>query len=79
VPVSLGCCDGGGPFGKRPEFKAGEKVGEAREPVVQTLRLRGFTLRSMETSDRTGSGKEGNRPKTYRGPESGIPFLCCLF
>jgi len=18
-------------------------------------------------------------PKTYRGPESGIPFLCCLF
>jgi hypothetical protein len=38
--VSLGCCwGGGGPFGKRPEFMAGEKVGEAREPV-QALRLR---------------------------------------
>jgi hypothetical protein len=36
--VSLGCCGGGGPFGKRPEFKAGEKVGEAREPF-QALRL----------------------------------------
>ena len=55
--MSLGCCDGGGPFGKRPEFKAGEKVGEAREPVVQALRLREFTLRSMKTSDRAGSAR----------------------
>lgn len=46
--MSLGCCDGGGPFGKRPEFKAGENVGEAREPV-QALRLRYLTLRSKET------------------------------
>lgn len=46
--MSLGCCDGGGPFGKRPEFMAGENVGEAREPV-QALRLRKeFTSRSVE-------------------------------
>ena len=53
--MSLGCCDGGGPFGKRPEFEAGEKVGEAREPVAQTLRLgRRVTLRSTYTGDRVG-------------------------
>ena len=50
-PVSLGCCcEGGGPFGRRPEFMAGEKVGEAREPVVQALRLKKrLPLRSMRT------------------------------
>ena len=47
--MSLGCCGGGGPFGKRPGFEAGEKVGEAREPGPQALRLgKWYTLRSME-------------------------------
>lgn len=41
---------------RRSEFMAGEKVGEAREPV-QTLRLmKQLPLRSMETSD--GAGDE---------------------
>ena len=53
--MSLGCCGGGGPFGKRLEFKAGEKVGEAREPADQALRLgKRVTLRSMETGDSAG-------------------------
>ena len=53
-PGSFGCCcDGGGPLGKRPEFMAGEKVGEAREPF-QTLRLgKRLLLRSIETIDGT--------------------------
>ena len=53
--MSLGCCGGGGPFGKRPGFMAGEKVGEAREPV-QALRLgKRCTLRSMEARHSTGN------------------------
>jgi len=53
--VSLGCCGGGGPFGKRPGFMAGEKVGEAREPV-QALRLgKRCTMRSMETRHQAGN------------------------
>ena len=51
--MSFGCCcDGGGPLGKRPEFMAGEKVGEAREPVFHALRLRKqLSLRSMGTGN----------------------------
>ena len=58
--MSLGCCGGGGgPFGKRLGFKAGEKVGEAREPVVQTSRLRKrFRLGSMETRNLVGGERE---------------------
>jgi hypothetical protein len=52
VPVSLGCCAGGGPFGKRPEFKPGEKVGEAREPFQAGRLRKRFALRSMETRNR---------------------------
>ena len=71
--MSLGCCDGGGPFGKRLEFKAGEKVGDAREPF-QAGRLRRFVLRDLMR----GHGVRGNRSKTYRGPESSIPFFCLV-
>ena len=50
--MSLDCCGGGGPLGKRVGFGTGEKVGEAREPAPQAGRLkRRFTLRSMETRD----------------------------
>ena len=39
-------------MGKRPEFIAGEKIGEAREPVIHAGRLRGqLSLRSMGTGN----------------------------
>lgn len=65
-------------MGKRPEFMPGEKVGEAREPF-QALRLsKRLSLRSVGTSNVARDAGRGNRSKTYRRPESGMPFLCCL-
>ena len=74
MPVSLGCCGGGGPFGKRPGFKAGEKVGDAREPVVQALRLTmRFTLRSTGTRN-----WEGDERKVIGQRRTVGPNLACL-
>ena len=71
--MSLGCCGGGGPFGKRPGFRAGEKVGEAREPV-QALRLRKrFTLRSVETHDWVGDERRAIGQKRTAGLNQAFP------
>ena len=64
-PVSLGCCCD---VGKRPEFMAGEKVGEAREPF-QAVRLgKRLLLRSMGAGQRVGD----ERRVICRRPTAGL-------